>query len=254
MPATTGTELCQDAFALLNVFLPGEAMPPADGAYALRALNDLLSEWSQRTQFIPVISRNSFPMVTGQGGPSFPYTIGPSGNFNVPRPPNQNSIVRANLVLTASSPTVRVQLGIYTDDAYDANAIPDLSNVQPTGLYYNPTYTADLGSIFLWPVPTVNFNLLELFLQQPVAQFADLTTTYYVPDGWKKALKYNLADNLQTPYGKQLSGAAQRIAVSSMGVVKRTNAAKLTDVINDASAFTYDRQTYYNVLTGNGGA
>ena len=253
MPATTGTELCQDAFALLNVFLPGEAMPPADGATALRFLNDLLDEWSTRTQFIPIISRNAFPMVSGQGGPNFPYTIGPGGNFNVTRPSTQNSIVSANLVLTASSPTVRVPLGIYTDDAYDANAIPDLANIQPTGLYYNPTYQGDLGSIFLWPVPTVNYNLLELFLQQSVAQFADLSTTYYVPDGWKRALKYNLADNLQTPYGKQLSQAASRIAVSSASAIKRAN-TKLSDLMNDASQFAGNRQTFYNILTGSGGA
>jgi len=251
MPATTGTEIVGDAFALLNVFLPGESLPPADGAYGLRLLNDVLDELSNRAQFIPIISRNAFPMVSSQGGPSNPYTIGPGGNFNVPRPPNQKSIVSANLVLTVSTPNVRIPLGIYTDDAYDANAIPDLANIQPTGLYYNPTYTGDLGSIFLWPVPTVNYNLLELFLQQPVAQFADLTTTYYVPDGWKKALKYNLADNLQTPYGKQLSPAAQRIAVSSFGTIKRAN-VKLSDLMNDAS-WTNNRQTYYNILTGNGG-
>lgn len=253
MPAVTGTLLAQDAFALLNVFLPGEALPSADGTYALRLLNDMLSEWAQRTQLIPLVSRNAFPTVSNQGGPNNPYTIGIGGNFNVPKPANQNSITAANLVLTTSSPTVRIPLGIYTDDAYDANAIPDLANLQPTGLYYNPTYQGDLGSIFLWPVPSVNYNLLELFLQQAVAQFADLSTIYYVPDGWLKALKYNLADNLQTPYGKQLSQAAQRIAVSSLGTIKRAN-LKLSDLMNDASSWTQDRQTFYNILSGSGGA
>jgi hypothetical protein len=252
MPATTGTEICQDAFALLNVFLPGEAMAPQDGSYALRQLNNLLSLSAQRARMIPIVSRNEFAMVSGQGGPSFPYTIGVGGNFNVPKPANQNSIVSANLVLTVSVPAVRVPLGIYTDDAYNANAIPDLANSQPTGLYYNPTYQGDLGSIFLWPVPNVSFNILEIFIQQAVAQFVDLSTTYYVPDGWKEMLEYNLADRLQTAYGKQLSQAAQRLAVSSMGVVTRVN-TKLSDLMNDAS-WTANRQTYFNILTGNGGA
>ncbi len=253
MPAITGTEIVSDAFALLNVFLPGKAMPPADGAYGLRALNDLLDELQSRRQFIPFISRNRFTLTAGKGGPTNPYTIGIGGDFNVPRPSNQDSLVAANLILTVSSPNVRIPLGIYTDDAYDANAIPDLQNTQPTGIYYNPTFQGDLGSIHLWPVPTINTNDLELFLQEAVAQFANLSTIYYIPDGWKIMLKYNLADHLQTPYGKTLSQAAQRIAVRTMGTVKRAN-LNLTDLMNDASSFAQDRQTMYNITTGNGGA
>jgi hypothetical protein len=255
MPAVTGTTLAQDAFELLNVFLPGEAIPPADGEKVRRSLNDILSEWSLRTAFIPFISRNTYPMVSGQGGPTFPYTIGPTGQFVFsPRPPAQKSLVSANLVLTTSVPTVRIPLGIYTNDAYNANAIPDLANLQPTGLYYNPTYANDLGSIFLWPVPSVNYNLLELFIQQAVAQFADLSTTYYVPDGYPRALKYAVADDLQTTYGKQLSAAAQRIALSSVSVIKRANWSQLSDLMNDASSWTGNRNTFYNIVTGNGGA
>ncbi len=249
MPATTGTEILQDSFAILNVFLPGEAMAPADGALGLRFLNDLLGEWSQRSQFIPIISRNRFPLTANKGGPTNRYSIGPGGDFNVTRPSNQNSLVSANLILGGSIPAVRVPLGIYTDQAYDANAIPDLANSQPTGIYYNPTYIGDLGSIFLWPVPTVSTNDLELFLQEEVARFADLSTIYYVPDGWPRALKYNVADNLQTPYGKQMSQAAQRLAVSSMGTIKRAN-VKLSDLLNDASQFAGNRQSYYNINSG----
>ncbi len=249
MPATTGTELAQDAYALLNVFLPGEAMDPAQGAQALRFLNDLLDEWSQRTQFIPIIARAKFPTIANQGGPYNPYTIGPGGIFNMPRPPNQNSIQSASLILTASVPNVRVPLGIYTDQSYNANAIPELANTQPTGLYYSPTYIGDLGAISLWPVPDNSINFLELFFQQPVAQFNDLSTTYFIPSGWKKALKFNLADLLQTPTGKQLSQAASRTAVSSLGTIKRAN-VKLSDLLNDASQFAGNRQSYYNINSG----
>lgn len=253
MPPITGTELASDAFAELNVFLPGEALPPADGAFALRKINDMLSAWSQRSAFIPVISRNQFPLVANQGGPYNPYTIGPAGNFVfTPRPPNQRSIQSASLILTVSSPTVRIPLGIYTDEAYDANAIPDLANTQPTGLYYSPTYVNDLGAISLWPVPDNSINKLELFIQQPVAQFSNLSTTYYVPDGWPEALKYNLARRLQTPYGKQLSQEWKQLAVASEGVIKRAN-LKMSDLMNDVN-WTGNRATVYNVLTGQGGA
>lgn len=251
MPAITGSALVADSFALLNVFLPGESIPNDDGQFARRFLNDLLSSLSQRAAFSPFISRERFDLVADQGGPDDPYTIGSGGDFDTERPENQRSIVSANLILTATSPEVRVPLGIYTDDAYDANQLPDQSNTQPTGLYYNPTYASDLGSIFLWPVPDTSENDLELFLQKAVAQFADLSTTYYVPDGWPQFLKYALADLLQVPYGKALSPAARRLLVESKGVVMRSN-ARLTDLANDATWAT-SRHTLYNIQTGTGG-
>lgn len=251
MPGVTGTSICTGAFQLLNVFLPGEAMPSSAGETALTMLNDILSEWSQRPMFIPVVSRERFDLVANQGGTTNPYTIGDGADFDTVKPANQNSIVSANLILTASSPEVRVPLGIYTDQAYDANQIPDMSNGQPTGLYYSPTYaTSDWGTINLWPVPNVSTNDLELFIQQAVPQFADLDTTYYVSAGLPRALKYNLADALQVPFGKNLSDKAQRIAVSSLGTFKRSN-TKLSDLMNDAYMFTYGANRLYNIQTGN---
>jgi len=251
MPAITGNAIAKKVFSLLNVYLPGESVSNNDSETVREALNDLLNSLQQRTPFIPVISRNVFALVANQGGPTNPYTIGVGGNFNVTRPSNQNSITAANLILTNTSPNVRVPLGIYSDDAYDNNFIPDLSNTQPTGIYYNPTWANDLGSVFLWPVPTTNQNTLELFLQQEVAQFADMTTVYYVPDAWPLMLKYNVADLCQVDFGRTLSPAAQRIAVSSMGTVKRSN-LKISDLPNDAFMFSQGRSTLYNIQSGSG--
>jgi hypothetical protein len=252
MPAITGGEIVGDAFGYLNCFLPGESIPAPDGEFARRQLNDLLSEWSQQNSAIPVIGRERFLLVAGQGGPMNPYTIGIGGDFNTERPSNQNSLVSANLILTASNPEVRVPLGIYTDQAYDANQLPDLSNSQPTGLYYNPTYQHDLGSIFLWPVPNTSVNNIELFLQKSIVQFPDLSTEMFVPEGYPKALKYALADLLQTPYGRTLSPAANRIRVASVAAMRRSN-DKLSDLGNDAYVFTQGRRTTYNIRTGSGG-
>ncbi len=252
MSAITGNEIVADAFAEINVFMAGARIPDNQAQFARRKLNDMLSEWGQRNLMIPVIRRERFDLVANQGGPDNPYTIGPGGDFDTDRPSNQNSIVSANLILTASTPEVRVPLGIYTDQSYDANQLPGMSNTQPTGLYYSPTYDNDLGSIYLWPVPTINTNDLELFTQQAIAQFADLTTTYYVPDSAVQAIKYNLADRLQGPFGRTLSASAQRLAVSSLGVFKRSN-TKLSDLMNDAYMFSDGRQTLYNINTGNGG-
>ncbi len=251
MPAITGNEIITDAYAETNQFLLGGTIPDRNAQFARRKLNDMINSWGQRNIFIPVISRERFDLVAGQGGTTNPYTIGPGGDFDTERPSNQNSIVSANLILTASSPEVRVPLGIYTDQAYDANQLPDMSNSQPTGLYYNPTYDNDLGSIYLWPVPNISTNDLELFLQKGLNPFADLTTTYYVPDSAPEALKYNLALRLASPGGRQLTPESKQLAVNSLGVFKRSN-VKLSDLMNDAYMFSEGLSTLYNINTGNG--
>ena len=249
MPATTFTDLASVSFGMLNVFLPGEAPGSADLNRARLIANRMLSGWGQRGQYIPIISRERFNLVANQGGPSNPYTIGSGGDFDTERPSNQNSITAANLILTATSPEVRVPLGIYSDQSYDANKIPDMSNTQPTGLYYNPTYANDLGSIFLWPVPTTATNDLELFLQKAIAQFADNTTTYYVPDGGEDVISYQLALRMQGPWGKRLDPADVQIANEVLGVFKRSN-AKMSDLSNDAYVFAQGRRTIFNIQTG----
>jgi len=244
--------LAANAFAELNVFLPGEAIPSADISFARGTCNRMLSQWSTRGEyFIPVVTRNSFTMTANKGGPSNPYTIGPGGDWDIARPPNQNAIQAANLILTTTTPNVRVPLGIYTDQAYDANQLPDMGNTQPTGLYYNNAYAAGLGSIFLWPVPTVNYNDIELFLNQFLAQFVDNTTTYYFPEGAEDAITYQLAIRLQGPYGKQLQPIQSQLAVTALSAFKRAN-AKMKDLMNDAY-FGIGRRTLYNIQTGTGG-
>lgn len=251
MPEITGTALIGDAFALLNVFLPGESIPAADANFALRSLNRMLDAWRQQALLIPLVARERFDLDGVTGGPTDPYTIGPGGDFDTDRPANQNSIVSANLVLTATSPEVRVPLGIYTTTAYDANQLPSMTSSQPTGLYYNPTYEDDLGSIFLWPVPNTATNDLELFLQKPIAQLADLSTGYWLPNGYEDALVYNLARRLAGPYGHPLSDEDTNMAWSSLGVIERAN-TQIFDLANDV-AFSSFRTGVYNIQTGANG-
>lgn len=251
MPSVTGLSLIRDTFGILNVFLPGESIPDADAQFALRTMNRMVGGWSQRTQLIPVIAREVFDLTADKGGPSNPYTIGVGGNLNTAKPANQASVTGAALLLTASDPGVEVPLGLYTDDAYDAIAIKELTSGQPTGLYYNPTYATDRGTINLWPVPDNATNDLVLYLQKAITRFTDTSTTYYVPEGYDDALIYNLARRLAGPYGKRLSAEDTQLAVTALGIITRAN-TKLSDLVNDAT-FAGSRRTLYNIESGAGG-
>lgn len=255
MPAVTGNELIKPAYELVNMFIAGEPIPAADGASALGMLNRMLSQWRQRRMMIPLAQRELFDLTVFDGGPYDPYTIGPGGDLDTdPRPPNQNSILAANLVLTSPGPPneVRVPLGIYTTDAYFANQIPGMQSGQPTSLFYNPTYDHDLGAVFLWPVPNVATNDLELLLLKPIAKFANLTTTYYLPDGADDAIVYQLAMRLAGPNGRTLNPEDKQIGIASLAAFKRSN-VQLSDLMNDAAGLFSASRPVYNIQTGSGG-
>ncbi len=78
----TGLSLIDGAAELVGAKGAGEPLQAADAAMCLRRLNNMVSSW--RTQFgtVPSITRYIFALIDNQQT----YTIGPGGDFDVPRP------------------------------------------------------------------------------------------------------------------------------------------------------------------------
>ncbi len=146
---------------------------------------------------------------------------------------------------------MRVPIAIYTNQAAFANQVPTQTSVQPTSLYYRPTYvTSGLGAIEVWPVPTTSDNDLELQLLKPLAQFADTTTSVNLPDGWDEALVYNLARRWAGTLGAKMTTDDLDIARNSFETIQRAN-LNLQDLSTDAIGVG-DHRPFYNILSGNG--
>lgn len=252
--SASGLTLARTAFELLNVFLPGEAIPAADGQTALTHLNLLIGGWAQQRGTIPVVAREVFNMTANKGGPSNPYTIGVGGNLNTARPPTQASVVGVGLLLNPGTASeVELPRTILTDDGWEAIQVKNLSSALFTAASYSPTYAGDLGSLNLWPVPDTAVNDLVLYLEKQIATFADLTTVYDFPEGYEEALTYNLARRLQVPYSKTLAQDAMVIARESLAAIKRNNYT-LTDMPTDLGWLgTRGTRHGYNLTTGTGG-
>jgi hypothetical protein len=253
MSATTAATIVRGAFDTIGVLGEADTMDAAKGADGLRRLNLMMRSLMLQNLSIPVTVREVFDLVANQGGPTNPYTIGVGGTFNTQRPPTQNSLVGAGLILTNVSPTVEIPRTIFTDDAWQAIQIKGLQSGGsgiPTGIYYNPTYTTSgLGSIYMWPIPQTGDNDIALYLRKTLTTFADLTTSYQLPDGCEEALEYNLAVRLCGPYSVPVDPDVKALAKSSMAIFKRSN-YHLVDLPIDP-ALTNDRRGGYNIQTGN---
>ncbi len=210
----------------------------------------MLSEATLKLYFYPHISF-VFNLVSNQQN----YTIGPGGDFDVARPV---TIPAAALLLNGNvdAEPVEIPRPIITDTGFQSIQIKNLPNNQFTVVYYNPTYAAGLGTIFLWPLPDVDTNQLVLYLQNAFEGFEDLSNDYDWPDnpGYAEAIQYQLDLRLLTPYGVPpvVSGPIVDLARQTFGNIKRAN-NKLTDLPSDAALFARDPRSGYNINVGGTG-
>jgi len=248
--STTANTIAKGALELLGVIDPEDTPSPAMLAGAFRRLNLMIGQWSLQNLTIPVVAREVFPIVSGKGSTTNPYTVGPGGDLNTTRP---KSLEGVGLILApvASASAVEIVRAQLTDDMYQFLAIKDLPNALFTNAYYNATYAGGLGSLYLWPVPNSTVNSLAIYRLQQLAPFTSPTAAYDFPEGADEAVEYNLAKRLLDVY----SVDAQRkqnvldMAKSTLMIYKRSN-TELVDIPCDPMFTPNSLQGGYNINTG----
>jgi hypothetical protein len=240
--------LITSALNTVGILGAGETASGDMATDGFRRLNNMMGTLAIQPKTIPVIAREVYPLVAGQGGVGNEYTMGPGGDFDTTRP---NEIQGAGLLLGSTSPLVETPLAVLTDQSWQSLQIKNLTSPQPTAVYYNQTFSSGLGTINLWPVPDNALNSLVLYRSQQLTTFTSLTATYYVPNGYDEMLEYQLAIRLAGPYQRTLPSYVLQMAVESLALVKRAN-YRIFDMPVDP-AFTRDHRGGYNILSGQGG-
>lgn len=249
--STTGNIICRGALELLGVVDPEDTPAPAMMAGAFRRLNLMIGSWSLQRLTIPVVGRDVFPIVSGKGSTTNPYTVGPGGDLDTTRPASLDG-VGLLLAPVGSAPAVEIVRAQLTDDMYQFLAIKDLANSLFTNAYYNATFAGGLGTLYLWPVPNENVNQIALYRAQQLVQFTTPTAAYDFPEGADEAVEYNLAKRLLDVYAVD----AQRkmnvldLAKTSLAIYKRSNTT-IVDLPCDQMFTPNDRKGGYNIDTGN---
>jgi hypothetical protein len=160
-------------------------------------LNAMIDAWSIERLMIPVVARRVLDLVAGQQT----YTIGPAGDWEVPRPVR---IERAGLV----SDRHETPMDILSLDQWVEISVKDQAGL-PARLYYDGAYP--LGNVSLWPVPEDASLKVALYCWSPVVAFTDLATTEYdLPPGYEIALRFNLAEYLMPAFTIQNKSSMQQ--------------------------------------------
>lgn len=125
------------------------------------------------------------------------YTIGSEDDapdFGVAAGRRPVTINFAQLILTAQTPNVNLNVTNLTVEQYQMLSLPDLSAQWPWALYYVPTWPN--GTIRLYPTyPTITTNKLELTWsnQFETVALADVSTALILPFGYRRGLALDTA-------------------------------------------------------------
>lgn len=210
MPSpTTALDLISGAMRLFGALASGEEPTPEEAQDGLSALNDLLEDWSLQNLAIWGSVNQSFTTSPGVST----YTIGTGGTFNVPRPVD---IFGAYCTVGG----VDYPIDPIDQDRYNRIALKtQQQQIIEQLLYINEV---PLGIIILWPTPAAAVPLV-LSLKEILTSVPNIATTLVYPPGYAKALRYALAVDLSSEFGKIASPDVLGIAKTSKGTLKVAN-------------------------------
>lgn len=210
-----------------GVIAEGETPTSEAAADGLVRLNDMIDGWGTQRLTVYAILRTVKALTSGTAS----YTLGTGGDINIARP---TWIDHAGAIAdSAAAVPFEEPLQLFTDQAWAQ--IPDKTLAgQPAGIYYDHTFTAGLGRVSLYPVPNTSTSQLVLYTPQAITEFADLSTAYTFPPGYKKAIRRNLTIELSEEFGREITPAQRDAAMQSLADVKRGN-LRLEDLRLDSA-------------------
>lgn len=200
-------DLINRAYTLVGYKDPAETLSGQDTDHALSVLNDMIDSWNTDSLFIYTISE----VVATVSG--LPIPIGPSLAINATRPMKMENGSYAKIS--------GISYPIQWVDNVQYQSIPLKNTVSTIPIYgfYDGGYPT--GNIYLWPYQTTATEL-HLQVQSQLTSFPDLTTDVKIPQGYRKAIIYSLAEELAAGL-RELPAAVVVAARSARRSIRNAN-------------------------------
>lgn len=214
----SATEFITRAMHRLGYLEATESPKAADVIACFHALNDWIDALAAERVTVFYTARVEFDLQNGVGD----YTIGVGGTFNRVRP---MWIERAGVIPddTAATP-MELPLGVLlTVGEYQSIRQKTGASTYPTLLYYDHRWNAGLGTITVYPVPSVSVARVVLYVPEALAEFPDQTADVTFPPAWRRFITTNLALEIAPILGVTPSPALVAAAGEAKAIVKEAN-------------------------------
>lgn len=241
---STVLQILTDALRLVGESAaPGRGITNEQRDEALLFLNRMLDSWNTLKNNVFSINIARYTLSPSQTS----YTIGPTGDFVAARPVR---IENANIVLTNSSQEVRVPLQLLDADQWANISVQEIPTTIPVALYND--YDSPNSRLYLWGYPT-QANDLELYTWDALPNSLAYTDSLTLPDGYLRAVVYNLAKEIAPLYIKKanpLLALITKTAAEARSWVNSQNAGAPL-LSNDAAFMNNDsNRPYFNWKVG----
>ena len=222
---STVLELVTRSLRMIDQLGPGRLPNASETADAILALNGMLDQANTDPLKRYTTRIDAYPL-----DGAYRYTLGPGGDFDATRPVR---IVRANRILTSTSPVVRTPIQVLDDEEWSQIRVQQVPSANiPLKIYPDGSYP--LINLYVWPGSSAEYQL-ELYTWQQLGQFNSQENVVDCPPGYFDWMSYGLAERLALEWGKQLRPEVAMQAAKARAAIKagNTRAPNLqTDVPN----------------------
>jgi hypothetical protein len=236
----TAYDIIYGALRKIGAVPVGDTLSAEDGTTGLEQLNALLDVWS--TEHLAVFNNNEYVLTLQAGKAS--YSIGSGGDFDIPRPLRLSG---AYTRLQPTGTTVDYPCTEVDFTRWSKIGIKSQPGPWPKVMYFNTSFP--LAELIFWPVPSQNAEF-HLWVDMVFSQFANLTDTVSLPQGYMLALQTNLALLLAPEYGVEPSPQLQDQARATKKALKALNATPTATSTYDGAIIAGNANDAGWILTG----
>jgi hypothetical protein len=205
---TTARTITREAMEEIGACGFGETPEPSATDLAFRRLNDMLDAWRNQQLLAYHIGWQSVALTPS----TQTRTIGTGGQINVTRPTRID--VGSYVVVGSESHDLKQ----VTRDEWASISEKTLGGDRPYVFYYEPS--SPLGVVHFWPQGTCTAYLA---IPTILSTFADLSTEYTLPPGYKDAIVLSLAEKLCRPFSRPIPVTLRADAGNARNLIKRAN-------------------------------
>jgi hypothetical protein len=147
----------------------------------------------------------------------------------------------SSILLTDPNNPVEVPMSMYTVDQWQTQVpVKIVTSSFPQICYDDGNFP--LRTLNFWPIPTLEMNAVRFYSWQAVGGATSLQSKLSYPQGYARALRYNLAIDLAAEFSAPVPPVVQDIAIKSLATVKTMNAPQLnmrSDLVPDPAGWNY---------------
>jgi len=234
---TTANDQINGALRVLGILAEGETPSAATSQDALQALNQMIDSWN--TERLSVFSTQDQVFSWTPGAST--KTLGPTGDFVGNRP------ILVDDATYFKDPSNGISYGIklINQQQYDGIAVKTVTSTYPQVMWVNMEFPNITMTVYPVPTKVLEFHIVSV---KELMSVPSLSTDIYMPPGYLRAFKYNLACEFANEFGVEPPPNVARIAMTSKRNLKRIN--NPDDIMSIPYSIVATRQRY-NIFAGN---